>query len=556
MELQDNYFKDLKSQLVDKNKWDASKFSVFSYEAGLGKSRNTQRFLAEINDKTLYVQKFSKDNALDNTASYINEIAGKEVAVAFTSEHTKSPNHIKRACDAQVLCITTRMYFQICKGLHEKLINNRSILIIDEYPELLEQLKFTINDLGILWSQITTYGYKETDELAYELRTIMLKYAKENALNNRMDMIFFTISESEKYLTVLEKLLKHTKQFKHKERKQLIYKLIQMLKNGFYYSEGCLYTFDSNIEFKMLECNIILDANENDYRYELSKKFEVMKQQKHLDYSKAEFHHFEIDTSKKSLKSYSNLVEAVLTKINFDNTDSGVLFVTEKSQKESVEEAIQNYFRDQVNITCPIAVDYFGNLIGKNDYRTFNKVVILKTPNFDYQTYAMTNFFYKYHDNVSVSNIKVFHDVETEKIRYSIVAGEIYQAVRRIARDDLDNAQIYVLNNNETVVDMVVNQLPGIQYSKSELHVNKVSSKSLKDATTVFMPTKFEVAAEEVKKILMDAKEKNIKFLYKKDVRNQVAISNNANFSKVLKYLYSFFFNNNIENKGQKLIVN
>lgn len=82
------YFEDLKSQLKDKSKWNNSVFKVFTYEEGLGKSRNTQRFLAEINDKTLYVQKFSKDNALDNTASYINEIAGKEVAVAFTSKHT------------------------------------------------------------------------------------------------------------------------------------------------------------------------------------------------------------------------------------------------------------------------------------------------------------------------------------------------------------------------------------------------------------------------------------------------------------------------------------
>ena len=79
-------FDDLNYQIFDRTKWDNKMFSVFGYEAGAGKSRKLYKYLAETEDRALYVQRFSKDGELDATAERINSLAGKEIAVAFTGE--------------------------------------------------------------------------------------------------------------------------------------------------------------------------------------------------------------------------------------------------------------------------------------------------------------------------------------------------------------------------------------------------------------------------------------------------------------------------------------
>ncbi|WP_096552159.1 hypothetical protein [Ureibacillus thermosphaericus] len=115
-------FEELRLQVFDKNRWNDKVFFVFGYEAGLGKSRKVQQFLAEVEDKSLYVQKFEKDGELDTTVERMNSLAGKRVAERFAGDDTKSKKARKKAIEAKVLCITHKMYSQICKGLHKDLI--------------------------------------------------------------------------------------------------------------------------------------------------------------------------------------------------------------------------------------------------------------------------------------------------------------------------------------------------------------------------------------------------------------------------------------------------
>lgn len=557
---QRDHFEELRLQIFNKDRWNNSKFKVFTYEAGLGKSRNVQEYLAQVNDKALYVQRFSKEGALEDTSKRINLIAGREKAIAFSSNDSGTTKREIQACNAEVLCITHQMYISICKGNHGNLISGRKILIIDEYPDLLERVNLRSCDIGHLWSEFYEYGYKETDELAYQLRQTLNKLSNSANNVNKKEMVYLKIANLEKYTKIIGEIMEVIDRTGTKNQKDLLFKVNQLLKTGCYFYEGEFQTFDTRNKFKLLDCNIILDANENDFRYTLSNKFELINQPKVLDYSKAHFYHFDIDTSKKALKEYINLTEKVLENINFSKC-KGILFVTEKAQEDAIKKAIESYFDDEINaIEChlgiPISVDYFGNLIGKNTYRNYDTVVILKTPNFDYGTYAITNLFYKYHKNMYASNIELFRDEEVEQIRNSMVAGEIYQAVRRIARHTLEGSKIYVLNNNVKVVDMVLQQLPNINYEKLTLEVNRLGEKKRKAKKSNDKLTKTDDRVEDIKKILIELKNKGITSISKQDIRTQVGVSQSSNFTSYINRLKMFFEENNIINERNTLILN
>ncbi|KZB89817.1 hypothetical protein A2U94_19495 [Bacillus sp. VT 712] len=68
--------------------------------------------------------------------------------------------------------------------------------------------------------------------------------------------------------------------------------------------------------------------------------------------------------------------------------------ITQKDQIKSVEAGIERYFDGSLpdiitQLGVQQSIDYFGNLIGKNDYRLMDTVIVLKTPNFNYETYVL-----------------------------------------------------------------------------------------------------------------------------------------------------------------------
>lgn len=70
-----------------------------------------------------------------------------------------------------------------------------------------------------------------------------------------------------------------------------------------------------------------------------------------------------------------------------------------------------------------IAIDYFGNIIGVNSYRDFDTAVILKTPYFDYLSYALTYFYFRRLDGEEIEDIRVFKNEWVEEIRKDRCSG-------------------------------------------------------------------------------------------------------------------------------------
>lgn len=559
-----NYFDELREQIMNKEKWDRDRFHVFDYEAGTGKSRNSHQYIGEMtkvySDRVLYVQRFIRDDELNHTVASINDHAGGQVAVAFTGEDTKSQERKERAKDAQVLCISHRMYSQICKGNHPELIDKRNILIVDEYPDLLERISLSERDIGYLWFSQHKYRNVLLEELAQMLRDKFSEYSRQMEVDKRNQMVYIDFQE-QKYVTMKIKLLDMIESITEKADKELLLRCSQILSNGCFLYEDSLHTFDNQIGFVMLDNNIILDANGFDYRYSLSKNFHIRHQPKFYDYSQSTFHHFEVKTSKKELSKQINLHEKALEHLS-PNLKGKTLFITDKGNRTDLEEKIAHFLSSRgmcneeiVDIKNErIKVDYFGNIIGVNSFREFENVAVLKTPNYDYLTYALTYLYYRRKDNKKIDDVQIFHHEEVESIRMSVVAGEIYQAIKRVNRDNSRKANVYVFTTNQDAVDLILQQLPGIQYTKDTLSVNK------RKIPSDMRVTKFEQQVEKVKSIIIELKNIGRESIQKKKIREQLGENgteiDKGNFSRIIKACQTFLDAHEIRSEGQKIILN
>ncbi|WP_157075963.1 DEAD/DEAH box helicase family protein, partial [Neobacillus fumarioli] len=244
----EDYFKELKEQILIQNKWDNENFIVFSHEAGTGKSRQTHRILAEMTKehdyRVLYVQLFVKNEELVNTVNAINQYAGKEVAWGIAGDDIRKKKHRQQAVESQCLCVPHRMYQMICKGEHRELVKDRDILIIDEYPNLLEKVTLSCQDIGDIFVTNDGDDCHEIDELAIMLRKVVGENQKKCKTNTEMVFLDFRLAEYERFKMIVKKLIKTSK----KEQIERLKKVQQILANGAYFYEGGLHTFDSSCE--------------------------------------------------------------------------------------------------------------------------------------------------------------------------------------------------------------------------------------------------------------------------------------------------------------------
>lgn len=555
-----DYFKELKAQITNKELWDKNQFLVFDYEASSGKSTNTFKYVGDMTKtepyRVLYVQRFLKDDELAKTVATINERAGRRVAESFTGEDAKKVKRRSNAKEAQVLSITHKMYISFCKGNHEELWKDRNILIVDEYPDLLERVTLSKEEIGYLW--MMEYLYKDSflKTIVYSMRKRLMEIEIKSKVEKRNELIFIEFDDQE-FVQIRDRIPSITDSVSGTKEKGILGKIEQVLTNGCYFYEGAFHTFNNKIQMLLLDNNIILDANGFDYRYTLSKKFQVKQQPKIYDYTPSTLNHIEIKTSKKKLSSQINLPEKTFHAILPEQMGK-TLFISDKENKADIEKKLKEYLLNRYDLEKvklmmieKFKTDYFGNIIGVNSYRDFDDVVIMKTPNYDYLAYALTYMYYRMNDQLSVGNVPVFQHEEVEKIRKTVIAGEIYQAIKRVNRDNSRVSNMYVLTDNQEVVDLVLAQLPGIRYKKINMQAN-IKNETKNGTKTV---KKFDQQVEGTKRVIMDAKSSGAIYIQKKAIREEIGISDKSNFSKIMRAIQGFLEVNGFDMNGQKIIL-
>jgi hypothetical protein len=475
-----DYFKELEEQIISEKLWNSEKFLIFDHEAGTGMSRFTQQCLGQMTKtqkyKVIYVQKFKKDDELVKTMERINHYAGREVAGYYSSDMRREQK--KKAKDIQILCITHQMYYQICKGNNLELIKGRDILIIDELPQLIQEIYVTRDDIASLWGRFNRDGDGAGRELAQLLLDLLLEI-KENK-GDGVKYIDFRLEKYDKFRKLYNRV-KDSRDIQLKEEKEILGKIDMLLNQSFFVCQNRFVSWENGIELYKLKNNIILDANGGfDHRYKLSNQFEVKRQNKRYDYQNTNLFHYNAKTTKGNLaKDRDKMHSNIVSRIDWNNL-SKVLFITDIAGEQSLEKEILSYLRFygtnlieiQQNFNKVIAIDHFGNLIGRNHYRDFDTIVILKTPNYNYISYILDYTFLT--GNVTDGMIfETFKNEEIEKIRISAVAGEFYQAIKRINRENKLRSNIYLFSDDMDAVEIIKGQLRNVQYFYKEIDFDK-----------------------------------------------------------------------------------
>jgi hypothetical protein len=509
--------------------------------------------------KVLYVQKFKRDDALIDTVKTINSHAVYSVAEYIDSKdnkdrNSKIKNEIRnRKLNAKVLAITHNMYMRVCLGKHQEILDGRHILIIDEFPDFLERVTISLKDLSKLWENAYRFKEKEfIEKLVTDLKNIVTQEITNPHNTRNLPYLDFSSKYFDPYKQSLPTIIENNQKLGEIE---ILSRILQIINNGCRYSNNALHTFNSDIVPKLLKNNIILDANAGfDYRYELSNLFVVHRQDKFYDYSNSTFTHFSVKTSKEALSRNINFYQKALEKLSLSYKEK-ILFVTDKDNENTLKKEIRNYLElvgktdnEIQNIEeTMIKVEYFGNIIGVNDYREYETVVIMKTPNFDYVDYVLQHDYYKPLKHLN-EDIPIFKNLTVEQIRKTMIAGEIYQAMKRINRDNSKNAHYIVFTANNDAVDIVRQQMPGINYYQSELNVDFTARKTEEE-------TKTEKRQKKIMEFLYNCKQEGKEKVAKREIREVIDYHDAKNFAKLLKSIEAFLISNQMYAKGQHVYI-
>lgn len=478
------------------NNKDSSKFMTFGIEAGLGKTLTIENILAEqfLNGnlkKTLFVKPFMDRE--DSFPSYknINDKAGQEIAIAIDSNNFD--NYKDKLYNYPVVIITHKRYLNLCSDIEQRqlFIKDRVNLIIDEEVPILDVLEFRtemINEIEVILQFISdgkTNAKRLFNDIIWDFEMLLV-----NNQNRNMRFINLTDNEINCKIDGLVDYIKKNIKFNYfgessikkcniKNLQQLI-RSIEYIKK-FYncniiVKDGTAFIRNSKIDYFMLQNNILLDASSNfNSIYNISDKFSLIKQDRIVDHSKTNFNICYLNTTESAKKKYANYQREIVNHIIKNNErNDKVLLVGLQEELDQITDVFNSELSQ-------LTIDYanFGNMRGKNDWKDYNKCYIIHTPNlnyinylFLYQQYSLSEL--KETDLVLIKNEfgnLAFANSQIENLRKTYIASNIYQAIKRINRMNELDADIYIINCDKDIINLVKEQLKNVSPTEFTLGI-------------------------------------------------------------------------------------
>jgi hypothetical protein len=303
-----------------------------------------------------------------------------------------------------------------------------------------------------------------------------------------------------------------------------------------------------------LKNNLILDATASiNYIYKAGIQFLVQKQEKVINHSNWTMYIINQNTNKTNKSKAENLYNVINQEIDnivlFGNLDK-TLVVGDKEEQKYIHTS--NY------------IDYawFGNITGKNNWKDFSKVFIIHNPQYPFHTYIAKYMLYAGEKALLKENLGIIRDGKVvrfasgklETLRQTTIASEIYQAIKRINRLNNQNSEIYFMNNDVEIINIVISQFQNIKVKEYNLEEKIIYKESKMDA---YNKKRKENSYANAFIELLSTLEKGA---YKKGwLREQINYKNNNTFARdVLNKLEvaEYMSANNIIVKGQNVIIN
>lgn len=521
----------LENQIIH-NVTDTNTFKVINIEAGLGKSVETNRIIHDYlmsfqfgyecfgqeNRKFLIVKPFAKDvieteKSISGEEDILNN-HWRQAVIGITKDNWQELRYNEsKLLEADVIIITHARYKILCSDteIRSLLTEGRHTLIIDEridFPKYSFSLKTYKEMMNIL--PFSLHG---------DLHNVCLP------LFNEMERIK-SLTDEEGKAIYNKKVMKAQPRFM-KKHEYILDRFISVLNENLHYilsdygEDGCnkarmfmdtlevlygdkcffnngtLTGYNRNHKLWGLKNNIILDANGQFERLYASDdkwdtRFVINKQSKIINHSYSTITHVRFNSSAKKIEDneeqyFDKVVE--LLKQNYRN-GIRILIVLQKKFiiNNGVEGSFIRYLRkagindifigsesEEKNISIQderFAVNWFGNIIGKNEWRDFDQCWIIGTPNVPMETHVVNLAQYSAKqwsmgmEMVRRGNGYVFKNDSYEQIRKGYIVGEIYQSIKRIQRNDMPKGQFFIVNHDEEVFKTVANQLKSIRVMK------------------------------------------------------------------------------------------
>lgn len=488
--------------LINKQVTGNDHFLAVGYEAGIGKSVETDRILTEYTNKhgdfgkkTLYVKRFVKDVIRSVTYMNDNSTTGGPIALGITHDNWgKVQNDLAQIEMYPVVIITHSRYFRLSQEPHTRQFfeRGRHTLIIDEQLELpiysySEQLHREM--MGFLPSRKLQAGLlRVSDGLANEITKLQLNKDPNRIFKASPQVDLELIREFEADFKA------NYHHFKKESNRSKVDNFIKLLyccldSNICLFNYGRLATYNQKAVRWKLSNNLILDANAGiDRRYVYAPDIVVECPPKIIDHSDTTLYQVDFNTSKSHLNSYGksffNKVCKLITERH--GTDDKTLVVTHYPHERQIVNCLKELGHTDIGVGDKysdesIAVAHFGAIIGQNYWRNFNKVWVVATPNFPYEVYPLQWAFFK---GLPIRNHSLkmgkttqgysFHNADFEDIRLGSVPSEIYQAIKRINREGRLKSEIYVVNDKPDVIKKVIEQLKNVKVGETiQLDVKK-----------------------------------------------------------------------------------
>lgn len=474
----------------------SDKFNVFNYEAGLGKSFTVDETLKYLinkdvrnKQKFLVVKRFNEESI--KSAEHIESgyVKGKVAAITFETwaEWRSKPKVLK---NKKIIFISHQRYISLCNDekLKELFTEGRDTLIIDEkinFPI------YTFNDKRFtdIFS-IVPNSIRESLLKVCKPLTEYIEYQKTVRNTNKVIPQKFKLHHAtlSNFLEEVDVLLSNTSKGNNKTEslKKFIDELPYFYESQCIYNGGNISTFNPNHKHWGLENNIILDASANiDGVYKINPdKYNIQRQSRLVDHKLSEIKVIDFNSSKTKINEFNNdYINEITNKIiSGFNEGEKILIVSNKDLSIKLNDSLsqfiddKNIWMDKINKKedpdydkQPVAISWYGNLIGKNWAGDFTQVWLVSTPNLPIEQYLV--HFLNYSDavigNKSTSIYKgKFKNEYFKTIQNGYIAAEMYQSLKRIQRVALPKGKFFIVCNDEEITSTVINQLKGIEENK------------------------------------------------------------------------------------------
>jgi hypothetical protein len=479
-----NKIKQLKEEIT-KGNTGTDNFNIFSIEAGLGKSRETLKIIDENlynweNQRSfLLVKRFNDDieRSVEQLKHHNNAFQTNVLGITSNSWSKEWRMKKDKLKDIPVLIISHERYIRLCLDdeIRQAFTENREVLVIDEkvnFPVYSFSKSYYDKVRSIL--PYTLQG--ELDKVCEKLLRELQKHEVKNKDKNKCVRCEPKIHHAtlDRFKRLMEVNIENVRNMEDRNTIENFMKGLDL-----WYTTKCVYnggnisTFNRKHTLWGLQNNIILDASAYvDGVYQLLNNYKLIGQERIVDHSNCSFTVIDFNSSKGNLKkNEKEFYKEICEKIQANHKPSDkTLIICHKNDYKRVKEQLNEigiidigegdkYDKED------FAINWYGNLTGKNHYAEFTQCWLIGTPNLPYEHYLIHYMMYSKSSDLGRKSLEIEHgrfkNEEFRKVQVGYIASEIYQSIKRIQRNAKPQGEFFIVNSDKEIISKVLNQIKG-----------------------------------------------------------------------------------------------